>query len=372
MSENAIVRSDKGGYWVYVRHQGQRHYITKYLGAVSFRDSDRLAQKAADVINSEIDKGIFRPEKWKRRAKKLFTIQGYSEAWLDRIEPSVARATSHDYRNSFKNHINPAIGNEYIEDINKAKLTDLQNHIKRAPKGIKNCMDALKLMLRDAYESGYILIMPPWPKQKGSLEVVKKEIKWLEASEQWDVLENIRQVHRPIFTFIMLTGCRPSEARAFRRKDIRQTDIIFSKTFGRGETLKEVKGKKIMPFPLTESLKELFESMPKKLGPWMFVNAETGTHYSKQFNRIFNLAAKKAGVNISLNEFGRKSFAMQMLNSGEIEKGAVSHLLRHSDPRMIDHYAEYKTNPLKSVLDRIQQAPVSGRKQVQENDNGTI
>lgn len=35
-------------------------------------------------------------------------------------------------------------------------------------------------------------------------------------------------------------------------------------------------------------------------------------------------------------------------------KGMVSHLLRHQDPRMIDHYAEYQTEPLKSALDKVQ------------------
>jgi hypothetical protein len=58
------------------------------------------------------------------------------------------------------------------------------------------------------------------------------------------------------------------------------------------------------------------------------------------------------GIEINLNKWGRKSFAIQALQS--IEKGMVSHLLRHQDPRMIDHYAEYQTEPLKSALDKIQ------------------
>jgi hypothetical protein len=80
-------------------------------------------------------------------------------------------------------------------------------------------------------------------------------------------------------------------------------------------------------------------------------NLETGRPYSKNINRIFNRVAKKAGIEINLNEWGRKSFAMQALQS--IEKGMVSHLLRYQDPRMIDHYAEYQTEPLKSALDKI-------------------
>ena len=106
-----------------------------------------------------------------------------------------------------------------------------------------------------------------------------------------------------------------------------------------------------MAFPLTEALKELFKSMPKSIGLWQFANPETGKPYSKQINRIFNRAAKKANISISLNEWGRKSFAMQALQS--LDKSMVSHLLRHQDPRMIDHYAEYQTEPLKSALDKL-------------------
>jgi len=42
---------------------------------------------------------------------------------------------------------------------------------------------------------------------------------------------------------------------------------------------------------------------------------------------------------------------MQALQS--IEKGMVSHLLRHQDLRMIDHYAEYQTESLKSALHKL-------------------
>lgn len=105
-------------------------------------------------------------------------------------------------------------------------------------------------------------------------------------------------------------GCRPSEARAFRKRDIKSNHIVFAVTFGRHEEIKEVKGKVIMPFPLTEALKELFQSMPTILGSWVFVNPETGRLCTKNFNRIFNRAAKKAKIKISLNNFGRHSFAM--------------------------------------------------------------
>jgi len=355
MADSATVRKDRGGYWVYVRFQGGRHYITSYMGKISFRTIPELAQKSADVINSEIDRGIFRPERWKRRAKKLFTIQGYSEAWLEGIETEISKATLHDYQNSFKNHINPHIGQEYIEDLNLQKLNKLMGAIKRAPKGKKNVMGALHRMMVYAHQNGHIPAMPLFPEFKGKNEIIAPKIRWLETTEQFQILGLVAKRHRPIFTFMMLSGCRPSEARAFRKEDIRSNHIVFAVTFGRGEILKEVKGKKIQPFPLTEALKQLFEETPKNLTEFVFINAETGKPYSRFINRIFNRAAKKAGIKIRLNEFGRKSFAMQMLE--HLDKGIVSHLLRHQDPRMIDHYAEYQTAPLKSALDKICMLP---------------
>ena len=353
MADNAKVRQrNDRRFYVEVTYQGSRTKLTYYKGQVNFNNNEDLAHKSANIINSEIERGIFRPERWKKRSKKLYNIAGYSKNWLIKVKPSLSSATHHDYCNSFKNHINPVLGNENIEDINLDKLTYLMNRINRASKGKKNVMGALHRMMRYAEQAEHIPHMPHFPEFRGKNQIVKPEIKWVEANEQFKILENINRKHRPIFTFIMLTGCRPSEARAFRNKDIKQDHINFAVTFGRSSELKEVKGKKTMPFPLTEALKELFNSIPVSLGPYVFPNPETGRPYSKNINRIFNRAARKAGINISLNNFGRHSFAMQTL--AHVDKGMVSHLLRHQDPRMIDHYAEYQTKPLKSALDKVQ------------------
>ena len=114
MADIAKVRQDKKGYFIFLQWQGERHFISTYMGLVSFRDNEALAHKAKDAIDSEIDRGIFRPERWKTRAKKLYTVEGYSESWLKKIEPELSTATHFDYTNSFKNHINPVFGHECI------------------------------------------------------------------------------------------------------------------------------------------------------------------------------------------------------------------------------------------------------------------
>ncbi len=357
MANNAKVRRNKWGWYVDVYYQGQRTTVTYYRGNPMARLSKNkgMAQTAADVINDEITKGTWRRERWLKNVRKTFTVEGYGQNWLDQIKPSVSGATLADYRNSFKNHINPVIGAEYIEDLNLDKTTALLNSIQREPKGRKNVMDTLKGMLKYAYRSGHIPAPVLFPGHKGTHAVMPPEVRYVAPGDRLKILSEIPLRHRPIFIFYTLTGCRTSEARAFRKVDIKPDHIMFAVTFGRNQEEKEVKGKRVMPFPLTESLRELFATTPANLTPWVFVNPDTGRVYNRNLQRnIFNPAVTRAGFDgLTLTEFGRKSFAMEMLNSG-IDKGQVSHLLRHQDPRMIDHYGKYQTAPLQVALDKVQ------------------
>ena len=141
---------------------------------------------------------------------------------------------------------------------------------------------------------------------------------------------------------------------------IKQGKTTTTPFIARGE-LKEVKGKKILNWPMTEGLKELFATMPGNLNPWVFINHRTGKPYSKNINRIWNKACNDAKIKISLNNATRHSFACQMLNA-DVPEGVVSRLLRHSDARMIKRYGEYKTNSLKNNVDKVQAKQVQSQK----------
>jgi site-specific recombinase XerD len=49
-----------------------------------------------------------------------------------------------------------------------------------------------------------------------------------------------------------------------------------------------------------------------------------------------------------------------MLNAG-LDKAIVQRLLRHTDPKMTDKYAEYSTDSLKLALDNIMRLPDNAR-----------
>ncbi|MDY6987707.1 MAG: tyrosine-type recombinase/integrase [Thermodesulfobacteriota bacterium] len=360
LSKRGNIRFDRKcqRYFIDLHWQGQRYRLYKYLGQVPCKDLD-IATRFLNDIRSDIDKGIFNPNRYKKG--KPFSLEVYWKAWLEGLP--ISEATRHDYENSLKNHICPILGHEFLADINYDKLRKLQTAINRKPKGKYNVMGCLHKLLEDAHRSGHIPQMPTFPGFKGTEAIVPPAIRYLEDPDQWRILKQIPMADRHIFVFLKLTGCRPSEARAFRKEDIREPEILFVKTFGRGEILKEVKSKRPRTFPLTEALKELFQGMPANLTPFLFVYSKTGKPYTKNLNRIWNRACDAAGVKrVPLYCSTRHSFGCQCLNAG-LDKAMVQRLLGHTDDKMTDRYAEYSTSALKIALDNIQRLPRRGKGQ---------
>lgn len=333
--------------------QGKRVYVSQYpsrIGLITC-DSKQMAARLKDAINSDIDKGIFDPKRYKH-TKPLHVVK-YAETWLKLKKEEVSAATHHDYTNSLKNHIIPGIGDKFLPDISHDDLKELLHSIQRGPKGKKNVMDCLKNMMKDAHLSGHIPVMPPWIKFQGKNKITRPPVRSMPVADQLLILAKIPLNHRPIFMFMMATGCRPSEARAFRKQDIGQTNIMFVKSFGRGEQLKNVKAEEAKPFPLTAEVVEILSMAPKNLTTFVFPNPDTSRPYTKNINRIWNAACDAAEVpRVNLYNSTRHSFACQMLNGG-IDKGQVSKLLRHSDPKMIERYADYEMETLRKSVDNV-------------------
>jgi integrase len=201
--------------------------------------------------------------------------------------------------------------------------------------------------------------MPKFPGFSGSEAIIPPPIEWISDADQWKILDYIPQEDRYIFIFMKVTGCRPSEARAFRWCDIKNDHIIFEKAFGPRNKLKEVKQKKNRTFPMIEILKQLFEQVPRLDFNFVFINSRTGQAYSQHFNKIWKRACKAAGVEyVKLYNSTRHSFGCQMLNAG-LDKALVQRLLGHTDPKMTDRYAEYSTSSLKLALDNVIKMPES-------------
>jgi integrase len=229
-------------------------------------------------------------------------------------------------------------------------------------------MGAIHALLSDAKRSGHIKQMPEFPGFKGSEAIEQKAPEWIGKEAQEVILSNIDPADRFIFRFIFYTGCRPSEARSFRWKDIKPDYIIFRVTFGPADELKPIKNKKQRRFPITGELAELFASMPRNLTPFCFINSHTGNHYTKNINRDFwNPASIKAGISIPLNNGGRHSFANQLLEATD-NISLVQWALGHSAIGVTKrHYGDHSLESARRIMNNIR--PLEKHKQMMSNEN---
>lgn len=330
--------------------QGKRLSISQYLTIPCVHQA--IADRLLSAIRSDIDQGIFNPDRY-RRSKPLHLKQ-YAKTWLAEVEPDLSSATHHFYTSPLQNYIVPCLGHKFLPDIGHSDLKELlrsMHHL--SPKSRHGYMSVLHTLLKDAHRDGHISQLPPWPRLKGENLAVDPPIEYLIPEQQIQIVEQINPKHQPIFLFMMATGCRPSEARALRKEDIKNDHILFRHAFGRRGELKSVKSKKIEPFPIYAELRDILNMAPRTLTSWVFPNPDTSRPYSRSINKMWNTACDRAKVKqIRLYQAVRHSYACQLLNSG-VEKAVVSRLLRHSDPKMVERYTRYEVASLEAAAGKV-------------------
>lgn len=340
--------------------QEKKEYISqmpvgdKFRPLVHREDADFVLQE----IRREIDRGIFRPERYKN--SNPLSFENWSKRWLKDMKSEVGYVTWKGYRSYIENHLNPFFGPTFLPDINYPKLAELYRTLPVSDKSKQNIFGCLHKILRDAKRCGFVTVMPEWITIKDTADEDPHDIEWMRSDAFESVLSFIRQADRYIFRFLRITGVRPSEARALQKRDLYPEDgyITIRHAFapvGKGEALKRVKNKKAQKIPFYADLVPLFHDMPGNLTPWVFLYSKTGKHYSKNINRdIWNPACVKAlGHVFPLNHAGRHSFGNELALKG-VPLETIGKLLRHTDPRVTEkHYANPSLEAAKTLVENV-------------------
>lgn len=164
----------------------------------------------------------------------------------------------------------------------------------------------------------------------------------------------------PYYSFLMLHGCRPSEARALRCKDINldNQSITISSTFSRRVYRAKRKGRrsKSVTIPLHLEMFNYITGLVKNNLPeaYVFTNRQ-GRHYSENaLRRIWGSVRIKAKLDksIRLYDVTRHSFASNLVNSGT-SLFKVSKLLGHSSTKMTEKYAHTDVENLRVDIKKL-------------------
>jgi integrase len=290
------------------------------------------AQKAWIQLNQEIEDKIFDPSEWTKEKPFLFknAFEIFQKAKQCEQEWRYARGRA------FINYINPQMGDMDIREITTTHVNQFHGYlIDNGLKGktIKNILGVLRSVLRFNGIGQKII----WP----TVEVQTEPVKWLTRDQQEKIMAYLDEEDKPIFRFLQLTGCRPSEACALQRDDIdwEKEIVIVRRSMGlRRRVIPYTKTRRVKIIPISV-FSDISILHPREVTPFIF--SRNGRPYHKQrLQRAWGRTVKKAQQkypipSIHVKNAFRHSMASQLINAG-VPVEAISKMLGHSSIQMTE------------------------------------
>ena len=343
-----------------IHFSGERYFICSDKQGQALDSFQRALQLQAH-IQTEIDNHAFDPSKYIKAEQKEYYVMNLCEKFLNFKIDSLAPS----YQKDYKRMVN--IAKDYfktidVREIRKLDVINYKEHLDKnytfSGKTVKNILVLFKTFLNYCKNDLEIIDrVPAFPE----VELTPFNFKWVVQEDQITLFMHVRDEDKPIFAFLMLHGCRPSEARALRVKnvDIRTKTITITATFSARTYREKRKGKKSKPFtiPIHPELYDYITERVKNNLPeaYMFVNPRTNNHYSLDtLDRIWTKIRHKAGFDKSLRLYDatRHSFASNLVNS-DSTLYKVSKLMGHSTMKMTEKYAHPDIESLKVDVQKL-------------------
>ncbi len=324
-------------------------------------DTYQRALNLLSHINYEIKNYTFEPSKYVKQELEKF----YVSSLLDKFLAFKLDAIAPSYRKDYRRYIKLARDFFTTKDARELRKIDvinykeyLEKNFNLSGKTVKNIFDNFKTFLhylRDDLE--IIDMVPVFP----VVETLQPKIRWLTTEVQRCVFENIPEDDKPIFSFLMLSGCRPGEARALKCRDVDldQGIINISSTFSGRVYREKRKGRnsKSVVIPIHPEILHYIKSRVESnlSGAYLFINLKTGLYYSEnKLRKIWNRVRERVELDksIRLYDATRHSFASQLINKG-VPLLSVSRLLGHSSTKMTERYAHSDLGRLKIDISNL-------------------
>jgi integrase len=349
---------------VVIRWHGVTYRLTH--DQTSQRLTDYLhAERALGLINNQIERGGFFPALWTSAKANKLLWENYLADYLAREERRLPRATFVAKRANAR-HLAWFNGRN-VREIRAADLADFAVlpclELALSPGTRQNLMVLLQHLFRQAVNREDIERAPVVPRIAQS----ERAIPWLMPEEQALVLANIPHEDRPIFEFMFLYGCRPSEACAlfWDAVDRPRGVLFFRRTISAGRLAENTKTRRDREVPIFDAFAGFLDSIPTGIGPTpVFTNLRAQTRHKRYddhaLNRVWHRAVAAAGLPpIPLKNGTRHSAGMQRLNLDGWHDSSVAMLLGHATSRTTQQfYARPQVALLKRLVDKDGHAKV--------------
>lgn len=326
-------------------------------------------------INAEIDNDSFDPSKYIKSEQEKF----YAKTLLDEFLSSKTKSVAPSYKSGYTTQVGRMKTFFKVQDVRYIQKSDVFGFLKFLTeqkqkddkplrlKTILNNFDNAKVFVRWLKNKKDIKITPehiiPTDDEvieKGVIdEILEKEkpfhYVWFDAANQIEILDRIKAgMDREIVRFLMLSGCRPGEARVLKveKVNIDQQSIEIDSTFSKNELRQRRKaGKKSLrknnkkgaqPYKISihpEMVDFFRERVKNNLpGAFVFVNPRTGEPYKPDaFQKIFVRVREKLNIpkHVRLYDATRHSFVTQLRKQG-VPFENISKAVGHSSTKMTE------------------------------------
>ncbi len=342
-----VSASGAKSYYVRTSVDGKR--VAKKIGDAKVMDikSARVkAMKLKRAIEEQKDIVLGKSTKEKKKASVLTLGVFYDTYYLPYIKKHIK---SYETNISiFKNHLLPKYKNTPMDQISKASIMKLHSDMVVKKKLAPATANKVLIFLSSAFNIAIDLELEGVSQNptKGIKEykLNNQRQRYLTKEEAQRLLDAINQTEQNIHLkyivpMLILTGARKGEVLRARYEDFNLNQLTWTIPISKS-------GKKRI-LPITPQLLELYNSIPKTNGEYLFASPVTGKPYVSIYNS-WNSARTKAGLkDVRMHDL-RHSFASALVNSGR-SLYEVQTLLGHSTSKMTQRYAHLSNESLMSA-----------------------
>lgn len=311
-------------------------------------DSFARAQRVLDSIRYEVDQHIFNPEKYIKADLKQYLFETRIEAWyhgkIKEVEKgNLAPSYTKELRRYTDRFYLPYFKGKDVREIRTFHITEFYDNVpsSNSLKYTKNILNALENFFNTLLRNEFITQTVSFP----SIRLERKSPKWLDRKTQNEVLQEIPETDRPLYTFLSNQGIRPGEARALKVKDLDFENgiMIVCRTYsGHSKLYRDmVKNRIVRPRALNPNLIAMLKKLCKDKTPdaFVFINPRMGTQYSySSFYNIWKKVRNKKQIEVTPYQATRHSFATNAFKDGADLK-SIGDILGHTDIRTTLKYA---------------------------------
>jgi integrase len=314
--------------------------------SATVRGSRKDADKKLTELLSEKDKGII--------TSPNQTLDQFLDTWLKIVKPRIQHRTYQDYSELLKRYVRESLGKKKLEHIKAIHLQELYSEMQETRKLSPRVIRFTNTVLKSAF--GYavkqdILFKNP-AKMVELPKLIKRELIIFTEDEAIRFLDASQKERlAALFSFLLATGCRPSEAIGLKWQDLsfdRNTVeikrvVVWQRNGGSWQFSipKTAKSRRTIPLPVS-LIKELKQHRVRqhkerlKLGSnWqdfdLIFPSQVGTPLTMgRITRVFQRIKKDIKITKKIRLYDLRHTSASFLLQKNVNPKVVSERLGHS------------------------------------------